>query len=77
MELQFKKFKITNDKRQFILIYEGNPSRKYYYSSIKDLLLNIPKKMMLKSESQKIDELIMELNSIYKFIEEMVRDTKI
>lgn len=70
MELQFKKFKITSDKRQYILRYEGDKTAKnYYYSDLLSLLRALPDKVLLKKEATKVDELIRELQEVKKFID--------
>lgn len=70
MELQFKKFKITNDTRQFILTYEGDkPGKKYHYGDLLSLLNALPNKVLLKKESKKVDELIRELQELKRFID--------
>lgn len=70
MELQFKNFKITNDNRQYILRYEGEKYPKsYYYSSLLSLLNTLPDRVLLKKESQKVDELVRELQELKKFID--------
>lgn len=70
MELEFKKFTITSDKRQFILTYEGDKSgNKYHYGDLLSLLNELPNKALLKKESKKVDELIRELQELKKFID--------
>lgn len=70
MELEFKKFKIISDKKQYILRYEGEKRPKnYYYSDLLSLLKALPDKALLKNEAAKVDELIQELQELKKFID--------
>lgn len=70
MELEFKKFKILSDKRQFILRYEnGKQVSNHYYTDLYTLLNALPNKILLKKESKEIDKLVKELRDLKKFID--------
>lgn len=71
MEIEFKKFTITNDKIQFILIYKKGEKgeRRYYYGDLASLLRELPNKVLLKREAKTVSELIRELQELKKFID--------
>ena len=74
MELEFKKFKIWSDEKQFNLQYKKGEKtgQTFHFSDFGSLLKSIPNKVILKSESTNIDELIKELKDLKYFIERNV-----
>lgn len=65
--IEFNKFSISSDGRQFILKY-FNDIKNRYYVNFESLLLSIPNKHLLKSEAENIEELLNELKKIKKDI---------
>jgi len=76
MELEFKKFKIKSDDRQYTLQYrKGEKANQYFhYSDFESLIRALPNKVILKSEATKIDELMKDLRDLKYFIERTVKN---
>lgn len=67
MQLNFKKFTVSNNKLSYILKFKTKKDqRSYYYTDIEDLFESIPSKFILKSEAKDIKSLLDEINDLKK-----------